>query len=163
MTEDFGEDAAWTQTTLFPLSLTSALKRQKKRKWKQKEVCHLEHVEFCVVSSYVPPPSPPHDPLLASKCCSWLRTLPGAHPVCEILTWEFVNLCSDEMMIHSFMKCIVHFIYLIFWFVLFCLFLKNGMHRFFGLILGVELKSSTRLMLRPQPTVRVPMNWSQSN
>lgn len=52
--------------------------------------------------------------LLCGKCCSSLLTLPGAHPVCEIFNTRIVPLCSDEMMmIHSFLKCIVHFIYLI--------------------------------------------------
>lgn len=41
--------------------------------------------------------------LLRGKCCSSLLTLPGAHPVCEILNMKIVPLCSDEMMmIHSF-------------------------------------------------------------
>lgn len=54
-----------------------------RRRWQKLFVCHVL--------------------LLCGKCCSSLPTLPGAHPVFEILNMRTVPLCSDEtMMIHSF-------------------------------------------------------------
>lgn len=76
--------------------------------------------------------------LLCGKCCSSLLTLPGAHPVCEIFNTRIVPLCSDEMMmIHSFLKCIVHFIYLIFFFFPLIILLKMACTTFLA-DFGVE-------------------------
>lgn len=52
------------------------------------------------------------------KCCSSLRTLPGAHPACEIFNMRIVLLCSNEMMVPSFWNLL----YILFiWFVCFSL------------------------------------------
>lgn len=82
-----------------------------RRRWQKLFVCHVL--------------------LLCGKCCSSLPTLPGAHPVFEILNMRIVPLCSDEtMMIHSFWN--VLYVLFIWFFFFFDYSFKMACTTFFG-------------------------------